>query len=82
MKPLPLMTILAGTTLLFAGCATYPEYDPYYEPPIVRVAPPPPRVEYVGPPPVVGYVWIGGYWDWVGTRYVWVPGRWVEPRPG
>jgi hypothetical protein len=73
---------LAGATLLLAACAVYPEYDPYPEPVLVQAPPPPPRIEYVGPPPAVGYVWIEGYWNWVGARYVWVPGRWVAPRPG
>ncbi len=78
----PLFPLMAGATLLLGACAVYPEYDPYYDPPVVRVAPPPPRIEYVGPPPAVGYIWIEGYWSWVGTRYVWVPGRWEAPRPG
>lgn len=82
MKRTLLMTILAGTTLVVSGCAVYPEQDSYYDPPIVRVAPPPPLVEVVGPPPVLDYVWIGGYWNWIGTRYVWVPGRWEAPKPG
>lgn len=66
---------------LLGGCAVYPERDPYYDH-SVRVAPPPLQYEYPGSPPVVGYVWITGYWNWVGVRYVWVPGRWEAPRPG
>jgi len=47
------------------------------------MAPPAPQVEYFGAPPVVGYVWISGYWNWVGGRHVWVSGRWAAPpRPG
>lgn len=65
-------------SLLLGGCATTYRYDE----PVVRVAPPPPYVEYVGAPPVVGHIWIGGNWNWGGTRYVWVPGRWEAPRPG
>jgi len=49
---------------------------------VVGVAPPAPIVEQVGPPPTPGYVWLGGYWNWVGGRHVWVPGHWSEPRPG
>ena len=49
---------------------------------IVMVAPPPPQVEVVGEPPVPDYVWIGGYWGWVGDRHEWVPGHWVAPRHG
>jgi hypothetical protein len=49
---------------------------------VVVVAPPVPVVETVGPPPTPGYIWLGGYWDWVGGRHVWVPGHWSAPRPG
>jgi hypothetical protein len=47
---------------------------------VIRIAPPPPvRVGVVGHAPGPGYVWIGGYQSWSGTRYVWVAGRWVRP---
>jgi hypothetical protein len=47
---------------------------------VVHMAPPPPvRVGVVGVAPGSGYVWIGGYQSWNGTRYVWVAGRWVRP---
>jgi hypothetical protein len=42
---------------------------------------PAPRIEYRGPVPGPGYVWIGGYWNRIGTRHAWVPGRWAAP-PG
>ncbi len=42
----------------------------------VSVAPPPPQVEVIGVPPQPGYVWLGGYWNWVGGRHVWVGGGW------
>jgi hypothetical protein len=72
--------IIAATALL-AGCVVAPMAGPdYYE--RVIVAPPPPYVEYPGPPPVASYVWIGGYWNWAGSRHVWVPGRWEAPRSG
>lgn len=73
-----LAVLLAGMAML-AGCVVAPA--PVYREP-VYVEPPPPRVEYPGYAPVVGYVWIGGYWTWVGHRYEWVPGRWAPPRPG
>lgn len=77
-----LIPAIVSATVVLGGCAVYPESDPYYDPPVVRVAPPPPQYEYIGNPPVIGHVWIGGYWSWVGTRYLWVPGRWEAPRPG
>jgi hypothetical protein len=49
---------------------------------VVMVAPPPPRDENIGEAPQAGYVWIGGYWNWVGGRHEWVNGHWVAPRPG
>jgi hypothetical protein len=78
------LSILSFTaTILLAGCvvAPVPVGGPYYGEPVM-VAPPSPRVEYVGPPPVAGYLWIGGYWNWVGRRHEWVPGYWSAPRPG
>ncbi|MFC5301390.1 YXWGXW repeat-containing protein [Azospira restricta] len=71
---------LLAVPALLAGCVVAPSEPVYVE--TVRVAPPPPYVEYIGSPPVVGYIWISGYWNWIGARYVWVPGRWVEPRHG
>jgi hypothetical protein len=80
-----LLTALAATSVLLGACTTYttyPVHDPYYDQPVVRVAPPPPQYEYYGSPPSVGHVWISGYWNWGGVRYIWVPGRWDAPRPG
>lgn len=89
MKTLPsLRTLLAGAALgaaalTLSGCVVAPvgAYGPYYGD-TVAVAPPAPQYEVVGPPPVVGYVWIGGFWNWVGGRHVWVQGHWDAPRPG
>jgi len=82
MKSTLLLTTLATALVLLGACTTYPVQDPYYDQPVVRVAPPPLQYEYYGSPPVTGYVWITGYWNWGGVRYVWVPGRWEAPRPG
>jgi hypothetical protein len=47
---------------------------------VIRVAPPPPvRVGVIGTAPGPGYVWVGGYQQWNGTRYVWIGGKWVRP---
>ena len=54
----------------------------YYGDETVMVAPPAPQVEVVGVAPAPGYVWIGGYWNWVGGRHVWVGGHWDAGRPG
>ena len=48
----------------------------------VAVAPPAPQVEVIGAPPQPGYVWLGGYWNWVGERHVWVGGHWEARHPG
>ena len=47
----------------------------------VRIgAPPPPRVVRVQPrSPGEGYLWIGGYWYPVGSRYQWHEGYWTRP---
>ena len=50
----------------------------------VRVGPPAPAVyRPVGVAPGPGFVWIDGYYDWVGNGWVWRPGRWARPpHPG
>ena len=68
-----------ATAILAAGCVVVPERGVGE---VVYAAPPAPRVEEVGVAPGIGYVWIGGYWGWVGGRHEWVPGYWERPRPG
>lgn len=77
--------MLAGS-LALGGCAVVPVdeygyYDDgygYYTRDTVIVAPPP-RVEYRGLPPATSYIWIDGYWNWVGHRHDWVRGYWAPP---
>jgi len=71
---------IALAALTLGGCVVtarpaYPAYE-------VNVAPPPPQVEVVGVAPQPGFVWFGGYWNWVGGRHVWVGGHWGAGRPG
>ena len=74
--------VVAGVlTFTVGGCIIAPAPRPYYAQPVV-VEPPPPQVEVVGVAPYPGYVWLGGYWNWVGNRHVWVAGHWEAPRPG
>lgn len=83
-----LLAGLAGATLTLGGCAVVPAehhgygapygyYDDYDRGTLIVT--PPPRVEYRGLPPVASYIWIDGYWNWLGTRHVWVPGYWAPP---
>ena len=72
--------LLAGA--LLGGCVVAPAPRPYYGGAIVTVAPPAPQVEVVGVAPTPGYVWFGGYWDWVEGRHVWHAGYWGPGRPG
>ncbi len=67
---------------LLSGCIVAPAPGYYYAPHVVAVAPPPAPVEVVGVAPAPGYVWFGGYWNWVGGTHVWVPGYWGAGRPG
>lgn len=80
-----LLAALASATLL-AGCVvrgTVAVPAPaVYVGGTVSIAPPPPQVEVIGTPPAAGYVWLGGYWNWVGGRHVWVGGHWEARRPG
>jgi hypothetical protein len=48
---------------------------------IVEQTAPPVIVETL-PAPQPGFVWITGYWGWVGGRHYWYPGRWVPGRRG
>jgi hypothetical protein len=75
--------IAAGLILSMwcAGCVVVPDQRHYVDG-VVLVAPPPPREEIVGEAPMPGYVWIAGYWNWVGNRHEWVAGHWVPPRQG
>lgn len=60
-----------GTALALTGCGGHPRNVVYVS------TPPPPRVtESVIVSPGSGYVWIGGYHTWNGSRYEWVPGHW------
>lgn len=79
MKSKTLITALLAGMAMLSGCVVAPA--PVFREP-VYIEPPPPRVEYPGYPPIVGYIWIGGFWTWIGQRYEWVPGRWEAPRPG
>jgi hypothetical protein len=80
-RPLLAGALITIGALSLTGCVVAP-VGPYYGEPAIAVAPPPPQQEFYGPPPVVGYVWIGGFWNWVGGRHVWVQGHWDAPRPG
>jgi WXXGXW repeat (2 copies) len=82
----PLRPILTGAAISIAAlaltaCVVAP-VPGYYDGPAVAVAPPPPQAEVIGVAPVVGYIWIGGFWSWVGNRHIWVRGHWEAPRPG
>lgn len=70
--------------LVLSGCvvAPLPPADGAAPVVIAPSAPPPPPAEAVVVAPGPGYVWITGYWGWVGGRHVWTQGRWVAPRPG
>ena len=84
--PSRLWSLMLAGSLALGGCAVVPvdEYGyyeddyGYYERDTVIVTPPP-RVEYRGLPPVSSYIWIDGYWNWVGHRHDWVPGYWAPP---
>ncbi len=68
-------------TVVLAACAMAPDQR-HAAGGVVMVAPPTARVEIVGTAPVPGYIWMSGYWAWVGDRHEWVAGHWAAPRPG
>lgn len=73
--------IVTALSMTLTACVVYPARG-YYVGGAVAVAPPEPVVETYGVAPYPGYVWTGGYWNWVGGRHVWVGGRWEAPRAG
>ena len=72
---------LSVIAMTLCACVIVPDQR-HYADGVVMVAPPPPREEVIGVPPEPGYVWLGGYWGWVGNRHEWMPGHWAAPRPG
>jgi hypothetical protein len=84
-KSLPALKAGVGTILLagtlLAGCVVAPAPG-YYGGAVVTVAPPAPQFEVLGVAPAPGYLWFGGYWNWVGGRHVWIAGHWGPGRPG
>ncbi len=84
------LALMAG--LLAAGCVLVPARGGYYggapadggyySGGPVAVAPPPVQAEVITVAPGTGYLWIGGFWNWVGHRHVWVGGHWAQHRPG
>lgn len=82
---LGLGVVMAAAALL-AGCIVVPAdgrggYAGYGGGPVM-VAPPPSQAEVYGVAPGPGYFWIGGFWNWVGSRHVWAGGHWEAPRQG
>ncbi len=75
------LALAFALSLAGAACVVEPDQRHYYGA-VVMVAPPEPRVEVVGVAPTPGYVWIGGYWRWVGGRHEWVEGYWAPGRVG
>ena len=80
------LAVAAAVALTVSACVVVPARGYYaeggYYTGAVTIAPPAPQVEVLGAPPVAGYVWLGGYWNWVGDRHEWVGGHWAAPRPG
>jgi len=76
-------SLIAGLALCaaLAGCVVEPARV-HYAGAIVVTEPPAPIVEEYGVAPTPGYVWLGGYWNWVGGRHVWIGGHWDRPHPG
>jgi hypothetical protein len=70
-----------GLSMALAGCVIAPDQD-HYADGVVLVAPPAPRVEVIGVAPSPGYVWVAGYWSWVGGRHEWVPAIGWRPIRG
>jgi len=83
---------LALAALLFAGCATTSAStttaptaaataaDPQADGVEVHTPPPAPPSETRPASPGFGYIYVAGYWEWIGNGYVWHPGRWIQGK--
>jgi hypothetical protein len=77
------LVAISVLAMALGGCVVAVRPAPaYYVGGGVAVEPPPPRVEVYGVPPQPGYIWLGGYWNWTGSRHEWVAGHWERPHPG
>jgi hypothetical protein len=81
LRPGPMVVACLLACVALAGCVVSAPPG-YYAGEVVAVAPPPPQAEVIGVAPGPGYIWIGGFWNWVGGRHVWVGGHWEQGRPG
>jgi hypothetical protein len=72
---LPVWSAVDSSGALIVAPAAEPELV------VVEVAPPPLRSEDI-PAPREGYVWSPGYWNYNGTTYVWVDGRYLPDQAG
>jgi hypothetical protein len=86
--------LIAATFIFTTGCITRKETvvektvpvpvekeAPPKEVIIIKEEPPPipaPQVEVPGTAPSPDYVWTPGYWEWNGSEYVWISGKWME----
>ena len=76
MQNTPLLAAAFAAALMGFGAAAQAQYSA-----IVSTAPPPPRHE-VAPAPRTGHVWAPGHYEWRGSEYVWIEGRWMRDREG
>lgn len=93
-KLIAVLALLSASTLFAAprvavrvGIGIAPVYPyaavyPYGYVAPAPVVPAPAPVAVMPPAPAPGYVWVGGYWGFVGGRRVWVPGYWHRPVYG
>lgn len=80
-RGLAIAALGGALALSLGGCAVVPA-QPRFVGEVVLDAPPPAQAEVIGVAPTPGYVWISGYWNWVGGRHTWVAGHWAPPRAG
>lgn len=71
---------------MFTGCATFSSSGTAtaggekIDVPVSE-APPPEKAEGARPAsPGYGYIWVGGYWDYLDGNYIWRDGRWVQGK--
>lgn len=82
------MNIARSIVLCFAlsavGCAAVTTQTSSTTPTLVMTVPnppPDPKEEEKPASPGPGYIWVAGYWDYIGGHHVWREGRWMQSKP-
>jgi hypothetical protein len=80
---LALLVTVAGCSTLSSSSTQSSSAEAQSQITVPVSSPPPPEKAENGRPaaPGFGYIWVGGYWDYLDGNYIWRDGRWVQGKP-